>query len=136
MQRPPQDSRAYLGLGPLEYEVMDSIWRLGAWVTVGDVFDDLNECAAKPHAYSTVRTIVNKLERKGLLRKRVASKAHEFAAVLERDASEREGVQRIIRPLLNPRNPLFAHLVDEIAADEETLQQFERLLSERRKAQQ
>ena len=115
---------------------MDSIWRRGAWVTVGDVFDDLNERAAKPHAYSTVRTIVNKLERKGLLRKRVAGKAHEFAAVSERDASERDGVQRIIRPLLNPGNPLFAHLVDEIAADEETLQQFERLLSERRKAQE
>lgn len=136
MSIPAQNSRAYLGLGPLEYQVMDSVWRRGSWVTVGDVLDDLNARAAKPHAYSTIRTIINKLERKGLLRKRAAGKAHEFSAVSERNASEREGVQRMIRPLLNPRNPLFAHLVDEIAADEETLRQFERLLSEKRKTQQ
>lgn len=135
MPSTPESSRSYLGLGPLEYEVMDAVWQRGSWVTVGDVFDDLNARAEKPHAYSTVRTIVSKLERKGLLRKRVAGKAHEFAAISERAASEREGVHRIIRPLLNPRNPLFAHLVDEIVADEETLQHFERLLSEKRKAQ-
>ena len=127
------DARAYLGLGPLEYQIMTTIWDGGPWVTIGAVLDVLNARAPRPHAYSTVKTIFVKLLRKNLLRKRVTGKAHEFAAVRARDDSEREGVQRIVRPLLNPANPLFAHLVDEIASDSDTLRHFERLLAERRK---
>ncbi len=133
MPRNSATVRDYLNLGPLEYQVMNAIWRRGSWATIGDILAELNEQATRPHAYSTVKTIFAKLVRKGLLRKRVAGKAHEFAAVREREASEREGVRRIVKPLLNPRNPLFAHLVDEIASDEEALRYFERLLTERRK---
>ncbi|HVA27264.1 MAG TPA: BlaI/MecI/CopY family transcriptional regulator [Candidatus Baltobacteraceae bacterium] len=134
MARIPENARTYLNLGPLEYQIMNSVWQHGTWITIGDVLDDLNKRSERPHAYSTVKTIFVKLVRKGLLQKRVAGKAHEFAAVQGRAVSEREGVRRIVKPLLNPSNPLFAHLVDEIASDEETLRHFERLLSERHKA--
>ncbi|MHB8462634.1 MAG: BlaI/MecI/CopY family transcriptional regulator [Vulcanimicrobiaceae bacterium] len=133
MHSAAENARRYLGLGPLEYEIMDSIWNHGSWVTVGMILETLNAVAARPHAYSTVKTIFAKLVRKGLLRKRVVGKAHEFAATRARNESEREGVQRIVRPLLNPFNPLFAHFVDEVASDEATLQHFERMLAERRR---
>lgn len=130
----PDQQRLYLGLGPLEYDIMDAVWLQGRWVTIGDVLEGLNRQADRPHAYSTVKTIFAKLLRKGLLRRRVAGKAHEFAATAAREASERQGIQRLVQPLLSPTNPLFAHLVDEIASDERALERFEQLVAERRKA--
>jgi predicted transcriptional regulator len=130
----PAESRLYLGLGPLEYQIMDAVWTRGGWVTVGEVLDDLNGHGGRPHAYSTVKTIFAKLLRKGLLRRRVVGKAHEFAAAHGRQASERQGIHRLVQPLLNPANPLFAHLVDEIVSDDRTLAHFEMLLAQRRTA--
>lgn len=126
--------RVYLGLGPLEYEVMNSVWSRGAWATIGDVIEDLNARATRPHAYSTVKTIFAKLVRKGMLRKRAVGKAHEFAAAAPRETSERQGIRRLVQPLLSPANPLFAHLVDEIASDQGALERFEELLAQRRAA--
>ena len=45
-----------------ERQIMDIIFRLGE-VTVNDVLDNL----AEPPSYSTVRTLLNVLETKGLL---------------------------------------------------------------------
>lgn len=134
MANVPAPQRLYLGLGPLEYDIMDAVWLRGGWVTIGEVLDGLNDRADRAHAYSTVKTIFAKLLRKGLLRKKVAGKAHEFAATAAREASERQGIRRLVQPLLNPANPLFAHLVDEIASDDRALERFEQLVAERRKA--
>ncbi len=125
-------SQRYLGLGPLEYQVITVMWDRGAWVTVGDVLAVLNVDARRQHAYSTIKTILGKLLDKGHLRKRVNGKAHEYEAVQCRADAERQAVRGIVRPLLSPGNPLMAHLVDELASDERALNNFERLLAARR----
>ena len=60
---PPRDR-----LTPVEWEIMEAVWALGGGPSVRDVVDH-----AYPHgekAYTTVQTLMNTLERKGVLRRR------------------------------------------------------------------
>ena len=53
-------------LHELETEVMQEVWRLGSG-TVREVMDELNMRAEKERAYTTIMTILARLERKGVL---------------------------------------------------------------------
>lgn len=55
-------------LGPLEYEVMQALWR-GAPASVKTVLDRINDGRPKPErlAYTTVMTVLGRLHEKGLL---------------------------------------------------------------------
>jgi predicted transcriptional regulator len=54
-------------LTPAEWEIMETVWELGGAPSVRDVL----ECAypSGEKAYTTVQTVMNTLERKGLLRR-------------------------------------------------------------------
>jgi predicted transcriptional regulator len=56
-------------LHELEAEVMDVAWQLER-ATVREVMDACNARAAKPRAYTTYMTIMTRLDRKGLLKRR------------------------------------------------------------------
>jgi predicted transcriptional regulator len=49
---------------------MDVIWRRGA-ATVREVMDELNASGSRPRAYTTYMTTLARLDRKGLLVRRV-----------------------------------------------------------------
>ena len=53
-------------LHELETEVMQELWRLGS-ATVREVMSELNERSEKVRAYTTIMTILARLERKGVL---------------------------------------------------------------------
>lgn len=132
MQRAFSSDQQYLGLGPLESQVMDALWSGAGWRTVGGVLDELNARAPRGHAYSTIKTILGNLTEKGYVRKRAVARAHEYKAARSREEVERELVHRVMRPLIAGGNPLLAHVADEIATDDAVLERFQRLLSERR----
>ncbi len=62
-------------LGPLERTVMDHIWEQGADVTVRDV---LESAAGGRLAYTTVMTILDRLWRKGFLRRSRVGRAYVY----------------------------------------------------------
>ena len=62
-------------LGPLERTVMDHIWEQGADVTVRDV---LETKAGAGLAYTTVMTILDRLWRKGFLRRSRVGRAYVY----------------------------------------------------------
>ncbi len=62
-------------LGPLERTVMDHIWEEGADVTVRDV---LETKAGAGLAYTTVMTILDRLWRKGFLRRSRVGRAYVY----------------------------------------------------------
>lgn len=72
-------------LHPLEAEVMEEVWRRGE-ATVRMVLEALNARADKPRAYTTVMTIMTRLDEKGLLRRRREGKTDVYHAVLSREA--------------------------------------------------
>lgn len=121
-------------LGPLESRLMEIVWSLDGWFTVTDVVARLKyKRGEKPLAYTTVKTVVTNLAEKRHLKKRSAGRANEFIAVLTQEEFQRAFIDRVVGPLLkSQRNPLLAHIADELAADDETYAEFERILAEKR----
>ncbi|MGC0421308.1 BlaI/MecI/CopY family transcriptional regulator [Embleya sp. AB8] len=71
-------------LGELEAQVMLRVWQRNSPSSVRDV-----QAALRPDrepAYTTVMTVLDKLFRKGLLRRRMVGRAYLYEAVRSRDA--------------------------------------------------
>jgi predicted transcriptional regulator len=119
-------------LGPLEADVMNAVWAAGAPVSVADVMPALNR-QHKALAYSTIKTILTNLTEKGYLSKRASGRANTFVAKQTKQEFEREVVDGVVGSLLRDyRNPLLAHLADELSTDPEAIVEFERLLAQRK----
>ncbi|MYV97911.1 BlaI/MecI/CopY family transcriptional regulator [Streptomyces sp. SID3343] len=71
-------------LGELEAQVMLRVWQLNAPSSVRAVQEAL--LPDREPAYTTVMTVLDKLFRKGLLRRRLDGRAYLYEAVLSRDA--------------------------------------------------
>ncbi len=72
-------------LGKLERAVMEEVWRDGER-TVREVLGTLNASSDRERAYTTVMTIMRKLDRKGLLARRREGKTDFYVALLDREA--------------------------------------------------
>ena len=119
--------------GPLEAAVMDVVWTARAPVSVTDVLAEMSH-RKKSLAYSTIKTILTNLAEKGYLIKRADGRANVFVAKQSRAEFERDLVSGVVGSLLRDyRNPLLAHLADELADDPESITEFERMLARRRK---
>jgi predicted transcriptional regulator len=99
-----------LKLTPFELEIMTVLWRLGKG-SVREMQELLPQ--TRQPAYTTVQTIVYRLEEKGALRRvRKIGNAHIFQPVISR----REAHHRLISDLLDvfggSAQPLMAHLVE------------------------
>jgi predicted transcriptional regulator len=81
-------------LHELEAEIMDEVWARDA-CTVRDVLDALNARSPTPRAYTTVMTVMQRLDGKGLLRRERDGRRDVYVAVLSRDeyAQARAGAQ-------------------------------------------
>jgi BlaI family transcriptional regulator, penicillinase repressor len=89
-------------LGELERAVMETLWDLTAdWDLTGATTDGRGSAvhrtatarqvsdrlgAARPLAYTTVLTVLDRLERKGLVRRLRLSRAHRYAPIATREA--------------------------------------------------
>ncbi len=62
---------------------MEQVWRCEE-VTVRGVLESLNAAASKERAYTTVMTVMAKLDRKGLLSRRRVGKTDIYKAVMSR----------------------------------------------------
>jgi predicted transcriptional regulator len=119
-------------LGPLESEVMEILWALGGWVTVAEVLEE-RELRGGSSAYSTVKAVLQNLHDKGHLKKRPDGKQNVFTPVFTRGQFARRAVGRVVDPLLrHHRNPLLAHIVDELIDDDDAIAELSRLLAAKR----
>jgi predicted transcriptional regulator len=82
-----------LSLTPLELQIMQVLWREGA----GDVQHVQNNLPSGTNlAYTTVQTMLNVLQRKGKVRRKLKGRAYEYRPVL----SEEKAVQHAVRDLV------------------------------------
>jgi len=77
-----------------ELRLMEVLWNTGP-ATVGEVRQALPEGGSR--AYSTVRTMLGVLERKGYLRHRKRGRAYVYDAAVERDEARRRAVRHLLR---------------------------------------
>ncbi|NUU24819.1 MAG: BlaI/MecI/CopY family transcriptional regulator [Streptomycetaceae bacterium] len=71
-------------LGELEEQVMLRLWAAGRPLAVREVRDEL--LPERDLAYTTVMTVLDKLHRKGVLRRRMHGRAYRYEPVLSREA--------------------------------------------------
>ena len=93
-----------------ELQLMEAFWSLGA-VSVREVLEHLPE--EKRPAYTTVQTMVYRLEEKGALRRvKKIGNAHIFEAVVTRQAAHRRLVDDLLELFGGSARPVMAHLVE------------------------
>src|SRR5262245_40966111 len=96
-------------LSPFEVEVMETLWA-AAPASIREVCDRLPK--GKRVAYTTVQTIVMRLETKGALRRvRKVGNAHLFEPAVTRRAVQRRLVDDFLA-LLGGARPLMVHLAE------------------------
>lgn len=129
----PDRSGAAVAVGPLESAILDVLWDRGGMVGVPDVHRALNE-SGKVISYSAVKAVLNNLADKELVRKEKRGKVTHFEAEQTREQFNSSVIGDVIRSLKrNYGEPVIAQFVDELAVDEKSIEEFERLIAQRKK---
>lgn len=97
-----------LDLAPLELECLSVLWPLGEG-TVRDIHRALS--ASRPRAYTTVLTIMDRLEQKGIVARRKVGRAYRYEARLTADEARLKAVEKIVEGFFDGSpEALAAHL--------------------------
>jgi len=114
----------------LELELLNALWKLGAG-SIREIQESLPE-ATRPE-YTTVQTVVYRLEEKGAVRRmKKIGNAHIFEPVVTRQSAFANLIDDFIGVLGGSAEPLVAHLVETGRISSAELKQIEKLLKERR----
>ncbi len=104
-------------LGPLETEVMETVWDLGD-TTVRDVHEALAD--RRDLAYTTVMTTMARLASKGLLERDTSGLAHRYRPVITREEYAETTVTSVVDWLVERfPEPAMSYFVKVMADDEE-----------------
>jgi len=119
--------------GPLEISVMEILWTRGE-ASVHDVTSRL----ARPLAYTTVMTTLDRLYKKGLLQRRKAERAFLYSARLTRQAFEQRRAGDLLAGFLSGPRPagemLISCLVEAVGEhDHKLLDELEKKIRQKRK---
>jgi predicted transcriptional regulator len=99
-------------LGPLETEVMETVWRLGE-TTVRDVHAEL----AQPRdlAYTTIMTTMARLAAKGLLERDTSGLAHRYRPTVSREEYAESTVTSVVDWLVTAfPEPAISYFVEKV----------------------
>jgi len=97
-------------LSKLEHQIMDALWSRGA-SSVREVLEAFPE-KGRP-AYTTVQTMVYRLEEKGAIRRtKKIGNAHIFEAVISRASAQRRLIDELLAFFGGSSQPVVAHLIE------------------------
>jgi predicted transcriptional regulator len=115
-------------LTKIELAIMDAFWRLGE-ASVREIQDTFQ--GKKRPAYTTIQTVVYRLEEKGALRKvKKVGNAYVFEPAVTRDVTQRRLIDDLLDLLDGSTRPLMAHLVDSGRLSLDDLKEIEGRLRE------
>jgi BlaI family penicillinase repressor len=108
-----------LDLAPLELECLSVLWPLGEG-TVRDIHRAL--AVSRPRAYTTVLTIMDRLEQKGIVTRRKVGRAFHYQARLSAEEARLKAVEKIVEGFFDGSpDALAAHLSSQGGAAREFL---------------
>ena len=120
--------RKSVKLTKFELEIMEELWRLGR-ASIREVQEALPE-KLRP-AYTTVQTIVHRLEDKGVVRRaKKIGNAFIFEPVVSRAAAYRRLITELLEMLGGSARPILAHLVEMGELSLEDLKELERTVEQ------
>jgi predicted transcriptional regulator len=113
-------------LSKLELQIMDALWKRGP-CSVREIQESIP--AKKRPAYTTVQTMVYRLEVKKALRrvKKIAT-ANIFEAAVSREAAQRRLVDELLGLFGGRSRPIMAHLIESGSLTLEDVRDAERTL--------
>ena len=109
----------------LELQIMQVLWNIGP-STVQAVQKSLT---GDPLAYNTVQTMLNILQRKGKVKRKLLGKAYEYRPVLSRDKALREAARDMLDRMFGGSvEALLMSLVKSNQLDADKLAQVQKLI--------
>ncbi len=114
-------------LTPLELRIMQVLWENGA-STVQAVQEKL---PGESLAYTTVQTMLNVLQRKGKVKRKLLGKAYEYSPVLSRERALRDAAGDLLDRMFGGSvDALLMSLVKSRQIDAEKLAKLQQLIDE------
>ena len=103
-------------LGELEQQVIGVLWTdLGTEMTVRQVAEHFPD-----HAYTTVLTILDRLEHKGMVRRIRGGRAHHYVATASREAYAATLMREALGSVPDP-DAVLVHFAESVSPDEAEL---------------
>lgn len=117
-------------LASLQLAIMRVLWRLES-ATVADVRDALAE-EGRDLAYTTIATMLGKMERKGQVARKAEGKAHTYRPAIRQEQVSRSMVTDLATRLFGGDVPLMvAHLLDGCELTPEELARLKALIRQK-----
>ena len=117
-------------LSPLELKAMEALWKLGR-ASIREILEQIP--VSKTLAYTTVQTLVFRLEAKGAVRKlRKIGNAYVFVPVITRRQAYRRLVSDFLELFSGSPLPVMSHLADTGKLTLDDLRDLEGILKERK----
>lgn len=115
-----------------ELEIMDALWALGGG-SIREIHERLPE--KKRPAYTTVQTIIRRLEEKGaVIQTKQVGNAHIFEPTVTREAAHRRLIDELLDMFGGSARPLMAHLAEAGKLTLEDVKELENLVTEKGEA--
>ena len=116
-------------IGELQREVMEIVWSRGE-ASVHDVRAALKR--DRPPAYTTVLSVLQKLEKNGWLRHRRKGRTYLYRARRSREQEGRSSLEEVVaRVFASDPMAAFQHLLSDPSLDEGDLDALRRMIEER-----
>jgi predicted transcriptional regulator len=113
-------------LGKLEMKIMQAVWEMGR-CSVREIQEKF-PAKSRP-AYTTIQTVVSRLEAKGLLRRvRKISNAHIFEAGVTREVTQKRLLDDVLGFFGGRSQPVMAHLIESGKLTLQDLRDAERMI--------
>jgi BlaI family penicillinase repressor len=97
-------------LSKLEFQVMEALWEQGH-LSIREILEEV--LARRTPAYTTVQTMVYRMEAKGLVRRvKKVGNFHMFEAVITRQAAQRRLIDDVLSYFGGRSRPLMVHLIE------------------------
>lgn len=117
-------------LSPFELRAMEAFWKLGR-ACIREILEELP--GERRPAYTTVQTLVYRLEAKGAVRKlRKIGNAHIFVPVISREDAHQRLVSDFLDLFSGSAGPVISQLAQAGRVTREDLRDVEKILEQRR----
>jgi len=120
-------------LTPVEWKIMEAIWRIGGSPSVRDVMEFAYADGSK--AYTTIQTVMNTLEKKGFLKREKIGLVNFYKPVKSRQSMVKAEITYLIQKVFHGSAPALANYLinsntlthDEIEAIKKVIRKKESL---------
>jgi len=113
-------------LSRLEFRILETLWDAGS-LSIREIQESLPP--GRRPAYTTVQTIVYRLEAKGAVRRaKKIGNAHIFEAAISRQAAHRRLIDELLSFFNDRTQPVMAHLIESGKLTRDDLREAERTL--------